>query len=79
MSWELEVPTFLDPQGEYFRPNTTITVRAPSAMIFQKVELLLREVTKRQTADSTSCTLVAVLPSAFTGVMPATLPWLEPL
>lgn len=77
VSWEIELPTFVDPQGEYFRPNTTITVRAPSAMIYQKSELLIREVTKRQTADSTSCTLVVCLPSAFSGIMPATLPWLE--
>jgi prophage tail gpP-like protein len=78
-SWEIELPTILDPQNEFFRPNTTLTVKAPSAMIFGTHELLIRQVTKRQTKDSTTCTLTVVLPCAYTGEMPTVLPWNEAL
>jgi len=79
VSWDIELPTIVDPRGEYFRPNTTLTITAPSAMIYGKHELLIRGVTKRQTKDSTTCKLNVVLPGSFSGEIPARLPWQEPL
>lgn len=77
-SYEIELPTFFDPLKRPFRPNTTLKLRAPGAMIYADQELLIRSVTKRQSADATSCTLNVVLPGAFSGEAPSALPWNEP-
>jgi prophage tail gpP-like protein len=78
-SWEVELPTIIDPQGRYYRPNTTLVLKAPSAMIYGRHEFLIRSVTKRQDKDGTTCTLQLVLPGAFSGEVPAALPWNEAL
>jgi prophage tail gpP-like protein len=74
-SYSLEVPTWRDPQGRLWYPNHTITVTAPGAMIYNETELLIRDVTLRQDADSYSATLDLVLPGAFSGEVPEVLPW----
>ncbi len=75
VSWDLELPTWRDPDGELWEPNTTITLLAEEAMIFHRTELLIRNVTFRQNASSESATLTVVLPGAFDGAVPAQLPW----
>jgi prophage tail gpP-like protein len=77
--WEVELPTIVNDRGELFRPNTTLTLKAPSAMIYGKHELLIRSVTKRSDKDSTTAKLGLVLPGAFSGEMPTVLPWQEAL
>jgi prophage tail gpP-like protein len=75
VGWVVELPTWRDPQGKLFRPNTTLKLTAPDAMIFRPTELLIRSVTLRQKADDTSCALGVVLPGAFSGDVPDSLPW----
>lgn len=70
-----DLPTWRDPQGELWRPNTTVTVLAPEAMIYRETELLIRAVRLRQTADSETATLELVLPGTFGGALPRELPW----
>lgn len=78
-SYKIEnIPTWRDPQGELWRPNTTIIGRAPGAMIYRETEFLIRDVTLKQTANEETATLEVCLPGAFSGKVPDSLPWLEP-
>jgi len=79
VNWDVDLPVMLDPEGRHYRPNTTLTVKAPSAMIYGRHELLIRSVTKRQDANGTSCKLNVVLPGAFSGEAPVVFPWNEAL
>jgi prophage tail gpP-like protein len=79
VSWDVELPVLVDAAGEFYRPNTTITIKAPDAMIYGRHELLIRSVNMRQDSQSTSCSLNLVLPGAFSGELPAALPWNEAL
>jgi prophage tail gpP-like protein len=74
-SWEIEVPTHEDPQGQLWEPNTTITLEAPDAMIYRETELVVRSVFLRQKKEAESAKLVVVLPGAFSGEVPKELPW----
>lgn len=76
VSWSIEnLPTWRDPKGHLWRPNTTVMLTAPSAMIFTESELLIREVSLKQTASSTTATLQVMLPGAFSGEVPQRFPW----
>lgn len=77
-SWTYsDIPTWRDPQGDLWYPNTTIKLTAPSAMIYRETELLIRTVKLSQDADKVSATLNLVLPGAFSGELPEQLPWSE--
>lgn len=70
------LPTWRDPAGRLWAPNTTVTVLAPEAMIYRETELLVRQVTLRQTPESETASLALVLPGAFGGgPLPTVLPW----
>ncbi len=71
-----DLPTWRDPDGNLWDPNTSLTLLAPSAMIYSESEFLIREVTLRQNKDKLSASLTLVLPGAFAGTLPETLPWL---
>jgi prophage tail gpP-like protein len=73
------VPTWRDPQGDLWQPNTTIKLLAPKAMVYRRTELLVRSVTLKQTATAETAALELVLPGAFNGKVPDFLPWEEPL
>lgn len=70
-----DLPTWRDPRGELWRPNTTVMVLAPEAMIYQETELMIRAVTFKQTAERETATLSLVLPGTFGGSLPKGLPW----
>jgi len=72
-----DLPTWRDPKGQIWNPNTSITLRAPSAMIYTESELMIRNVHLKQTADKVSASLDLCLPGVFSGKVPDTLPWLE--
>lgn len=79
VSWSLEaIPTWRDPYGDLWNPNTTIKITAPDAMIYRETEMLIRDVTLRQDAGGETASLRLVLPGAFSGAMPEFLPWDEP-
>lgn len=78
-SWTVEdLPTWRDPQGELWQPNTTITVNAPYAMIYRDTELLVRSVRLKQSAGKESADLNLVLPGAFSSEIPSFMPWDDP-
>lgn len=70
-----DLPGWRDPNGQLWRPNTTLTLEAPEAMIYRETELLIRSVTLKQTAERETTTLGLVLPGAFGGTLPSALPW----
>lgn len=74
-----DVPGWRDPQGDLWRPNTTIKLTAPRVMIYRRSELLVRSITLKQTASSESTSFELVLPGAFNGRVPDHVPWLEPI
>jgi prophage tail gpP-like protein len=71
------IPTWRDPKGGLFTPNTTIKLAAPDAMIYTETEFLIRAVTLTREADEKTATLELVLPGAFDGIPPEVLPWAD--
>lgn len=72
------IPTWRDPQGKVWSPNTIVTVHQPNAMIYAPTRFLVRDVTLVQDADKQTAELNLVLPGAFSGEIPRRLPWDEP-
>jgi prophage tail gpP-like protein len=70
-----DLPTWRDPAGKLWQPNTTLVITAPGAMIYRETELLIREVKFKQTGDQETATLELVLPGSFGGTQPKALPW----
>jgi prophage tail gpP-like protein len=76
VSYEIEgLPTWRDPQGKLWTPNTLLKLTAPGAMIYKETVLLVRGVTLKQNANAETASLNLVLPNAFGGQMPTRLPW----
>jgi len=69
------LPTWRTPQGELWRPNTTIRLRAPRAMIYEHTNLLIRTVSLHQTDKSETADLQVCFPEAFSGAIPKRFPW----
>jgi prophage tail gpP-like protein len=77
-SWDIEeLPTWRDPDGKLWNPNTLITLLCSGAMVYRQSEMLIREVKLNQGIDKLSASLNVVLPGAFSGEIPQTLPWIE--
>jgi len=79
VSYVVNLPTWRDPKEALWAPNTTITLKAPSAMIYSETELLVRDVFLKRSHDETTASLGLVLPGSFSGEIPARMPWEEPL
>ena len=75
VAYVVEVPTWHDPSGALWRPNTTVTLNAPGAMVYNNSELLVRDVILRAGQASVTARLGLVLPGAFNGEQPEGLPW----
>jgi prophage tail gpP-like protein len=69
------LPTWRDPRGQLWAPNTTLRLIAPSAMIYTEQEFLIRDVVLRQDDESLTASLGLALPGAFSGETPESLPW----
>ena len=79
VSYQLQVPTWRDKDsgGKLWAPNTTIRLKAPSVMIYESYEFLIRSVVFDATRDSQIATLTLVLPEAFSNKIPGAMPWDE--
>jgi prophage tail gpP-like protein len=75
VQYVLAVPTWRDPNGALWQPNTIVSVHAPSAMIYTDYELLVRSVTFSQDVEQEVAQLELVLPGSFGGALPSLLPW----
>lgn len=76
-SYTIEVASWRTPAGELWKPNTTVLVNAPGAMIYNDFEFVIRSVEYSRTDNSETANLTLVLPGSFSGKAPDSLPWLE--
>ena len=76
-TYTIEVDTWRDPQGERWKPNTTITLTAPGAMVYNEYEFIIRTVEFNRDSKTKTAALNVVIPGAFSGEIPETLPWDE--
>ncbi len=75
MTLAVELPTWRDPKGKLWQPNTTVKLLAPDAMVYTETEFLVRNVSLRRGSESKTATLGLVMPGAFSGEVPTRLPW----
>ena len=76
LSWTVDgLPTWRDPQGDLWKPNTTITLKAPDAFIYRETEFIVRSATLKRDDEEKTASLEIVLPGAFTGEVPDEQPW----
>lgn len=74
-SYSVGVSTWRDPAGKLWEPNSTITLTAPDAMVYQAYDFTIRSVEFDRAARAESATLNLVIPGAFSGQVPGGLPW----
>ena len=76
-SFDVKVPTWFDPNGTLWRPNSLLKLTAPGAMIYNDYTFLIRDVKFDRINSGSSATLTLVLPGSFRGVIPERFPWEE--
>jgi len=76
-SYSVSVASWRDPKGKLWRPNTTVMLHAPGAMVYQPYEFVVRSVLFDRDSRNESAELNLVLPGAFSGQLPEALPWEE--
>ena len=75
VEYTVGVSQWRDPQGALWRPNTTVTLNAPGAMVYSDYEFIVRSVEFVQEDSTESAVLTLVPPGAFEGTIPEVLPW----
>jgi prophage tail gpP-like protein len=75
VAYVVKVPTWHDPSGLLWDPNTTATLHAPGAMVYKETELLVRDVILKAGQAEVTASIGLVLPGAFNGKQPEHLPW----
>ena len=75
VSYSILVVGWRDPQGDLWTPNRTIKLLAPSAMIYNEYEFVIRSVNLPKTENSETATMELVLPGSFEGKIPEVMPW----
>jgi len=73
--YAVRVATWRDPQGTLWAPNTTLTLLAPGAMIYNEFEFVIRSIQFERAAKTNTAVLDLVIPGAFSGQVPEALPW----
>lgn len=74
-AYAVQVSSWRDPQGNLWAPNTTVSLEAPGAMVYAPYEFVVRSVRFDRAGSSESAELDLVLPGAFSGQTPETMPW----
>ena len=77
VSYVITVPTWRDPKGQLWSPNTTLVLKAPSSFVFRDYEFLVRDVVFKSSSNQRTASLGLVLPGVFSGDLPSTRPWDE--
>jgi prophage tail gpP-like protein len=78
VSYVVNIPTWRDPSGKLWEPNTTVTLQSDGAMVYAETELLVRDVYLKQSHGEQTASLGLVLPGAFSGEVPTRMPWDDP-
>lgn len=74
-TYQIDVSTWKDPQGNLWAPNTKIMLKAPSAMVYDFYEFEIKSVSLTKDNESEVATLTLALPGAFNGEPPEVFPW----
>lgn len=74
-AYTARVTTWRDPQGELWKPNTTLKLTAPDAMIYNEYEFVIRSVSFEQGPAARTATIELAIPGSFRGTIPEALPW----
>lgn len=77
VSYSASVATWHDPDGNLWKPNTTVILHAHDAMVYKNYEFVIRNVDFKRDNNSESAILNLVIPGSFEGKIPDTLPWDE--
>ena len=76
-SYSIGVATWRDSKGKLWTPNTTITLLAPDAMIYNEYEFEIRSVEFNRERSVETAILNLVIPGSFSGKIPKVMPWDE--
>ena len=74
-TYTCKCPTWFDPLGTVWTPNTSIKLLAPGAMIYSEYEFIVRNVQLIRSTVTEMAILNLVLPGSFSGQIPESLPW----
>ena len=74
-SYSVPVDTWRDFSGKLWTPNTSLTLIAPDAMVYNEYEFILRSVVFDRVRGKETAVLNFVMPGAFSGGVPEVLPW----
>lgn len=74
-TYDVELSTWHDRNGNVWSPNTSIEIKAPDAMIYDYYKFTIKSVTLSADAESRTAKLVLALPGAFNGEAPEVMPW----
>ena len=74
-AYSVTVATWRDPDGKLWAPNSLVTLLAPGAMIYKEYMFLIRSVEFSRGTDGEVALLSLVMPEAFAGDVPESLPW----
>jgi len=77
VSYSIQVATWRDPSGDLWAPDTIINLTAPDAMVYNKYKFTVRSVEFNRDSRKQTATLNLVIPGAFSGLIPESLPWDE--
>lgn len=77
VGYRVTVATWRDMIGDLWVPNTFVSLEAPGAMIYKPYNFLIKSVVFRKDDKKESAELSLVLPGAYTGEDPGSLPWDE--
>lgn len=75
VSYTAEVNTWADPVGARWEPGTFIKLSAPDALILTSYTFLIRAVTFSAMPNRRTAMLDLVIPGAFSGEIPRSMPW----
>ena len=76
-AYTIEVATWRDSNGNIWKPNTTIKLTAPDAMIYNEYEFIIRSINFEKDDKTEIATLDLIIPGSFSGQLPEVLPWDE--
>ena len=75
VSYTAEVNTWDDPTGVRWAPGSFIKLSAPDALILSSYTFLIRSVTFSASPNRRTAMLDLVIPGAFSGEIPGSMPW----
>lgn len=77
VSWRVKLVGWAKSNGEVWEAGETVTLKGDRAMVYRATTLLIRTVTLEQNKNGRTAMLELILPGAFAGTIPESLPWEE--